>query len=797
MIQSYLTTAARNFRRNKLHTSINIIGLAVGIMASVLALLFALDEQSFDNFHSKRDRIVRLNKINNMPDGSTMLTYETSGMMGPTMVEEFPEVEKAVRFLPWFDEVVVSFEGRNFVVPSAQLAFADSTYFEVFDFNLLRGDARTVLDKPQSLVLTQSLAKSIFGDLDPVGRSVTGFDGKTFDVTGIVADPPRNSHMQFQGLMSWSTTNPQQGATPQEWMNNWIAQGITTYLLLDQPTSSTSLSSKLDKFMADHLPTRVDKYKLYIQPFTDVYLHSADMMGAELGRSGNQQYVNLFGMIAGFILLIACINYINIATSKATRRAREVGMRKSMGAARRQLVAQFMGESILLTLFSTFVAIGLLYMAIPIFNNLAGKTLTFSLLFDPRIIAGLVAITVLVGGISGLYPAFVVSSFQPAAVLRGTSFNRSSGSIPRQVLIVFQFAISITMIAGTLLIRDQVQYVLNKDLGFDKEHVMLVNLTDDVVAHKDVLVNGLNTQPGVVSVSTARSNIGEGTASTYVIPEGFNPDEIEVRMFPVDGNFAATYGLSMASGHFFEKGSASDSGSFIINEALMRRLKWDNPLAKTIKFNPESPAAPVIGVIKDFNFRSLHREVEPLLMWISGRNQSRMSIRFAGNPAPIISYLEEQWKTYEPRYPFRYTFVDQALASNYVAEQKLFTTVMTFAGISIMIACLGLYGLVSYTVEQRTKEFGIRKVLGASVANLNLMVNRRFILLVLIAAAIAIPVVIPFVDGWLDRFAFKVKRGPGVFILATMFTLVITFVAVSIQAIRVARSNPATSLRAE
>lgn len=797
MIKSYFTTAARNFRRNKLHTFINITGLALGIMASILALLFALDEKSFDNFHSKKDRLVRLNKVNMMPDGSETLTYETSGMMGPTMAQEFPEVQQAVRFLPWFDEIVLSFEGKNFVIPRAQLAFADSTYLEVFDFPLLRGNAKTVLDRPQSLVLTQSMATSMFGDVDPVGKSVIGMDGRTFEITGVVVDPPRNSHMQFKGLMSWSTTSPEQGAIPQSWMNNWIAQGITTYLLLDQPSSIQTLSSKLDKFMKDHLPTRVDKYRLYIQPFADVYLHSANLMGATLGRSGNQEYVTLFSLIAAFILLIACVNYVNIATSKATRRAREVGMRKSMGAARRQLIAQFMGESILITMLSTVFAVGLLYLAIPTFNALADKTLTFGLIFETRIILGLIAITCIVGVISGLYPAIIVSSFQPAAVLRGSKANMSSGSIPRQILIVFQFAISIIMIAGTLLIREQVQYVLHKDLGFDKENVMVVSLTNDVMAHKDVLVNELNGQPGVESVSTARTSIGRGSASTYMIPEGFNPDEIEVRMFPVDGNFADTYGLTMASGHFFQKGSSSDSGSFVINEALVRRLKWTDPLAKTIRFNPDSPPQPVIGVIKDFNFRSLHAEVEPLVMWISARSQSQMSIRFSGNPAPIISFLEEKWKSYDSRNPFNYFFVDHALAANYASEQKLYSTIITFAGISIFIACLGLYGLVSYTVEQRTKEFGIRKVLGASVTNLNLMINKRFLLLVLIAACIAIPIVIPFVNDWLNRFAFKVEQGPWIFVLSIAFTLGITFIAVSMQAIRVARVNPAQSLRSE
>lgn len=797
MVKNYLLAAARNFRRNKPHTVINMIGLGLGLMAGFLAIMFVLDEQSFDRFHTKRDRLYRLNKINIEPDGSETLTAETSGMMGPTMVQEFPEAEAAVRFRPWFDEVVLTNGDRNFVVADGRCSFADSTFFQVFDFRLVRGDAAHVLDRPQTIVLTESVANALFGSEDPVGKSVTGLQGIQFEVTGIAAAPPAKSHLQFGALMSWSTTTPQLGVFPMDWMNNWIAQGINTYVLLKDNKSELAVEGKFPKFMQDHMPTRVDKYKLYLQPFADVYLNSYNVMSGEMQKSGNQQYIFMFSIIAAFLLFIACVNYVNISTSKATRRAREVGMRKTLGAARRQLVMQFLGESFLLTALSVVLAVALLYLALPQFNSLAGKELTMSLLLDVRVIAAIVGLFIVVTVASGLYPAFVISAFKPAAVLKASQGGSLAGNWARYALITFQFAISIMMLAGTLLVKDQIQFVMSKDLGFDKEHVLVVNLTDDIVQYRNVLQNDVDAFPGVVSTSVGRMALGAGGSSTYIVPEGFGPNEVEARMFPVDGNFLETYGLQMAAGHFFEKGSASDSGSFIINEALARRLKWDNPLQKTIRFAEDQPARPVIGVLKDFNFWSLHEDIDPLIMWVSGRPGSRLSVKFSGNPGPLLDFLGEQWKKYESRYPFNYYFLDQQLAQSYSSEKKLFETVVTFAGLSILVACLGLYGLVSYTIEQRTREFGIRKVLGASVASLNILVNKKFVLLTGVAALIAVPVVIPVMTGWLKKFAFHIEIGPGVFLIAVAITLAITVLAVSIQAIRVATTNPAQALRHE
>jgi putative ABC transport system permease protein len=548
--------------------------------------------------------------------------------------------------------------------------------------------------------------------------------------------------------------------------------------------------------MADHIPTRVDKYSLYLQPFFDVYLNSYNIQGLKMQKTGSKQFNYFFSVIALFILVLACINYININTAKASRRAKEVAMRKTLGAKRKQLVNQFLTESFVFVIVAAIIGVALLFAAIPHFNNLTGKSLEMMTLSNQSVVMLLIIILLVVGFSSGLYPAFVLSSFKPAALQRLTR-PKSSGNIARQVLIVFQFVITIAIIAGTFLVYQQIKLVLSASMGFDKEHVMVVNLTTDAMAQKEVLRNAVERLPNVESTSTSQTALGMGTFSTYIIPEGFNPNEVESRVFLVDGNFLKTYGISMAAGRFFVPGSSSDSSAVIINETLLKRLGWTDPTKKTIKFDEGQPALPVIGVLKDFHFKSFYEPVEPLVMVISGRNQRNLAVRFSGNPSNIISTLEKEWKSVEQRYPFNYMFVDETFAKAYANEENLLTTVLTFAGISILIACLGIYGLVSFTLEQRTKEIGIRKVLGATVAGLNFMLNKNFIIMVVISASIAVPIVLPVIEKWTSKFALKMEVSPMAFVVAFLLTVIVTILTVSIQAVRAALANPVKALRSE
>jgi putative ABC transport system permease protein len=796
MTQNYLAVTARLFRKNRLHTIINIVCLSVGLTASLLTLMFIIDELSFDRFHAKGERIFRLNKVNMEADGSRSLTAESSGLMGPTMRDEFPEVENFVRYSPVSSKVVLTNGDKNVLLTEQELSFVDSSFFLVFDFRLLKGDPSTALRAPRSIVLTEKIARNLFGDEDPVGKTIKGFQDLDYEVTGIIAEPPRNSHLQFSALMSWTTTVPELGPLPFTFMNNWIAQAICTYVVLNDKSDQQKVESKLPKFMTDHIPTRVDKYSLYLQPFQDVYLKSYNVQALKMQRTGSDQFNNFFSIISGFILFLACVNYINISTSRATRRAREVAMRKTLGASRKQLVSQFMGESLVFVGCAALLAIVLLFLAVPYFNELTGKTLPLSLLANRTVIFGGLALVSIVTIASGLYPSFVLSAFAPATIQRSGA-AKVTGNFARQTLIVFQFIITMCMISGTILIYQQIRLVLSADVGFDKEHVLLVNMTNDVMAKREILKDRLTTLPNVVSISASQTALGMGTYSTYVIPEGFNPDEIEARVFNADGNYQKTYGLEMAIGRFFGVGSSTDSASVIINETMMKKLKWSDPTSKTIKFTETSPALPVIGVLKDFHFKSFYEAVEPLVMVISPFNQRNLAIRFTGNPSSIISTLENQWKEIEGRYPFQYMFIDETFARAYVAEEKLLRTILTFAGLSIVIACLGLYGLVSFTIEQRTREFGIRKTLGASVAGLNYLVTRKFIALAFIASVAAVPLIITFIEKWLQRFALQIEVNYATFLLSFLILLAVTVITVSSQAIRAGLANPIDSLRHE
>ncbi len=793
---SFLQTV-RSFSKNKVHTLINVFGLSLGLTATILAFIFVKDELTFDKFHSRADRMYRLNKIVQEVDGSTSLTAETSGLMGPTMADEFPEVDNIVRYSPWSSNVMLTYQEKNLIAPEdSKVAFVDSTFFEVFDFKLVRGDVKTVLSRPATIVLTEKTSQVLFGQEDPIGKTVIGMGDVEFEITGIVADPPRNSHLQFSGLASWTTTL-QSGPIPSNYLNNWIAQALCTYVLLKEGTSHYAVEEKLGKFMKDHLPERADKYQLYLQPFKDVYLKSTDVNALRMSRIGNGEYIFLFSIIAGFILLIACINYINISTSKATRRAREVGMRKTLGATKLQLVRQFMGESLLITSCAVIIALAMLSAAIPFFNELAGKTIPAENLLDPVVGILLVGLIISVTIVSGIYPAFVISSFKPSEVLKATAKNKLTGNWARYALITFQFIVSITMIAGTLLVYQQVQYMLSKDLGFEKEHVLVVKLTNAMTPKGDAFQQDVNTLSQVVNTSLSVSALGTGTFSTYVVPENFAANEVEVRVFLTDFEFQKTYDLELVKGRFLDPQIASDSSAIVINETLAKLLSWNDPIQKTMRFNENGPAYRVVGVLKDFNFKSLYEEIEPLVLGIVSDNRKNLSIRFTGNPTDLLSSLEERWSRYEDRYPFQYYFVDQEFAKSYQSEAKLLKTIITFAGLSIIIACLGLYGLVSYTAEQRTKEFGIRKVLGASFINLNVLVNKKFVMMILLAAGIAIPILIPLVEKWLQKFAYKIEIGPATFIVSILITLAITIAAISIHSIKLAKMNPTDSLRHE
>ncbi len=797
MIRNYLKITLRNILKYKAYLGINVLGLTVALACSILALAFINDELSFDKFHTKKDRLYRLNKRSlNLNTGVSRLTAENSGLMGPTILDEYPEVENITRVCPWWDDVVMSFDDKN--VKVSNFLFVDSTFFDLFDFKLIKGDRNLALVVPSSVIITEDLADKLFGNADPIGQTVIGLQSLEYHVTGVVENPPRNSHLQYDALVSWTTTVPGTGPLPFTWMNNWWAQAIFTYVLTNEGADVDQLQSKLTDFMQRNFPERADQYFLYLQPFQDIYLNSSNLTGIRNARLGSGLYIKIFSFTAIFLLLIACINYININTAKATKRAREVGIRKVMGASRKQLLLQFFGESLLITLLSGLLALLLADLAIPAFNDLAGRHIQIDILLSTKVLIPTVGIIAIVSIVAGTYPALVLSSFSPAKALRSSAKSKITGNAARQVLTTFQFAISVMLITGTILVFSQMEYLNTKDLGFAKDQVLVLNIENSISSKYQTFQNEIESHPDVISTAAGQAAIGSGTYTTTVVKEG-DEDELGVRIFRTDGNFIKTYGMEIVEGRDIDTQIASDSNALIVNEAFVNQMGWKEPLNQQVQFNPLGPKFPIIGVVKDFHYNPLTTStVGPIAMFIWPSNFHNLSVRITGKNIPeTLSYIESIWNNFESRFPFEYYFVDQWFNDNYKDQQQLFKTVSIFSLISILIACLGLYGLTSFTIEQRTKEIGIRKVFGASVSSIATMINKKFILLVGIGFLIASPFTYYLVDGWLESFVYRIPVYSWAFIVGGLIVSVIAILSVSIQALKAAMVSPIKSLSHE
>jgi putative ABC transport system permease protein len=795
MILHYLQTGLRFINRYKIHSFINVFGLSIGLAGAMLSGLFVIDEISFDRFHSKAGRIYRINKVVTGADGLTEKSAETSGLFGPTLQLEQPTIEKVVRYSPAFSQIVLSHNDKNYIAREKDLVYTDSTFFDVFDFKLIEGDPKTALVRPNTLVITEEIAFALFGEHSAVGQSILGLEGELFEITGVVKSLPRNSHIQFKGLISWATTAQSGSILYKGWMNHIIPQGIATYVLLHTAGDKVKVDEAFPNFVAAHMPNHKDRYAFYLQPFTELYLNSTDVSGLRMNKLGSLSFITLFTVIAGFVLLIASINYVNISVAKASSRMKEVGMRKSLGAKRAQLFAQFISESIILTLVAFLLAVVLLIIALPHFNSLLEKSLMIESALSWK--AGLFAIGLLatVSLLAGGYPGVVLSSFKPITSLKGTFKSTPSGALARQVLIMLQFCISIAIVAGTLFIYQQIKLILNRDLGFNKENVLVVRFSSEVRAKQSSFADHVRMLPHVQSVSLSNTAIGSGSWSTFVIPEGFNPNEVEARMFPVDHEFATAFALQMSTGRFFSPQYASDSSGILINEAMQRRLNWNDPLNKSIKFSENGPAYRVIGLVKDFHFKSLYEKIEPMIMFLNPEGAYYASVRFTGNPSSLLTALEKTWKTFDNKYPFNYYFVDHQTRIAYQSEEKLLKAVQLSGIISIILSCLGLYGVVSIVLEQRTKEIGIRKVLGATIVNIVALIGYRFVGVVLLSGLAAIPLVVWFIDNWLAKFIIKTNIEVHPFIISIVVIAFLAFLTILSQIWRVSKQNPTVSLK--
>ena len=754
MIKNYFRITLRTLWRNKGYSAINLFGLAIGMAACLLMLLYVQFEWSYDRFHANADRIYRITETLHLPAEVNQRAH-TAPPFAPAFAQEFPEIEKIVRLAK--SQRTLAYQQKKLY--DINLITADSSLFEIFSFPMVKGNRGTALDQPYSVVLTESTAKRYFGEEEPMGKTMTLSDTMSFVVTGIIRDISLNAHFTFDGVYSRSTMTKLFGEPGDDWFNN----NFYTYLLLKPNVSARQLEAKipalLDKYMGKDRK-KGPWYELQLQPITDIHLKSE--MNGEAQANSSMAYLYTFASIAVFVLLIACINFMNLSTARSSRRAKEVGVRKVVGAARSQLVRQFLGESLLLSMAAFLVAVFLVELTLPTFNVLMERKLTVDYL-HPAWLLSFLGIAVMVGLLAGTYPAFFLSSFQPVEVLKGKFRPLGRDELLRKGLVVFQFAISICLIVGMGIVTQQLNYLRTKKLGFDKEQLIVLPVNEvETASRYEAMKHTLLQNPRVISVSASANPLGRGQSSIATLPEGAGENDItSVNTLIVDQDFLTTHRIALAAGRDFSPKYTTDPNeAFLVNEAAVKLFGWGNAqsaIGKKIDWGLGKKGR-VIGVVKDFNYFSLHRKVEPLLMHIYPDWYSFLTVRIrpVGSPgqlSQLLASLEKDWKQLRMKGTFDYFFLDEDFDKQYQADQRLASFFRYFAGLAIFIACLGLFGLAAFTAEQRTKEIGIRKVLGASTTGIVSLLSKDFIKLVLIANVHGLAAgLVGTMDRWLQGY---------------------------------------------
>jgi putative ABC transport system permease protein len=804
MYRNYLLVAWRNLTRHKAFSLINVAGLAVAMACSLLMALYVADELSYDRFHAHHDRIFRVG-FSFVKSGSDVERNADSHLsLAPRLQSAFPAIEKAVRLDFWKQPIRYGTTKH----PENVIVFADSSFFDVFTFAFASGDPRTALQGPNTAVVTQRAATTYFGTANPVGK-VLDMSGRSLMVTGVLKDIPANSHFRFDVIASLSTVEKEYP----EFMRGFGHSGSHyTYLLLKNASDAAKIEAGLPRFVKTHIGKDA-KPQFFLQPLTDIHLHSD--LADELEANGDIRYVYIFSAVALIILFIACINYTNLTTARALDRAREVGMRKVIGAGRGQLVAQFLSESLLIALLALVVACGLVGLAMPFFNQLAGKTLSFPLLNDAKLLPGLLAFAGLLGVLAGLYPALLLSGFRLTQVLKGkiTLAGRPALSL-RKGLVVFQFAASIALITGTLLIQGQLHYIRTKKLGINPEQVLTVRLRQ-VAGQYPALRTELLRSPHVVSVGTIANDLVSGGSnwSQYKVEGGATREDVSIPTMEIDYHLLPTMQARIIAGRGFSPAFPTDStAAYLVNESAAKLLGLQQPVGRRISGNVYvqdekggiaaiRKQATIVGVVEDFHFASLHSEIKPVVFSLPYDKVSmpgRMHVRISGKDIPAaVAHLKQVWARFDPENPVAFTFMDEDIDQLYRAEARFLQVFTTFAGLAILIAGLGILGLASLTTAQRTREIGIRKVLGASVGQITALLSKDFLWLVAVSNLVAWPVAWYAMRQWLDGFAYRTPVNGWPFVLAGLAALAIALLTVSLQSVRAALANPVKSLRSE
>ncbi len=806
MLRNYLLIALRNLRKHKTFGFINITGVAVGLACFLLITLYVKDELSYDRYNTNADRIYRVSRTFLSSEGTPSLRLaQAAPPFGPLLKQDFPEAEQVVRTLN--SDGLVRYGEHSF--NEENMYFADGTLFKVFDFDLVSGNPDQALVNPFSILFSRPMAEKYFGTENALGKTVRLNNQYDLTVTGVFEPLPAQAHMHPDFLVSFSTLNDNRVYGADGLRTNWSNNSFNTYMLLKPgrsgaPVDPARIEAALPEFQNRHVPAEEGRKPsafsvLNLQKLTDIHLRSHT--DSELEPTGDISYIYLFSAIGLFILLIACINYMNLATARSAGRAKEVGMRKVVGALRSQLIGQFLSESFVLVTLALGVAIGLMLICLPVLNEFTTKHLSFRQLLNPTFLSILFGITVLTGLVAGSYPAFFLTSFRPLGVLKGQISSAMRTGKLRQVLVITQFAIAIALIISTAVVYNQMKYIQDYRLGYQKEQMLLLSDVGDSTTNYETLKQQL-IETGAVRDMGRSSRIPSGRlldsyGGMAMKGDSMAPIKTNLRALRVDYDFIPTYQIGMAAGRNFSRSYSTDTSMVVLNETAVRQLGWtpEQAIGKPFQYGPAK--GQIIGVTKDFHFESLHQQMSALAMILTPRQLNWLSIPLQGNIPASVQRIETVWKKFFPERPFDYQFLDARFDRLYAREQTQQTLFSIFAGVAILISCLGLFGLSMFMAEQRTKEIGIRKVLGASEASLVVLFSKDFMKLVVVALVIASPVAWYAMHTWLTDFAYRTDIHWWVFLLAGGLTVGIALLTVSFQSVKAALTNPVKSLRSE
>ncbi|MCP4723974.1 MAG: FtsX-like permease family protein [bacterium] len=785
MLNNYLKITFRNIRRNKGYTFINITGLAIGMACCIMMLLWVQDELNFDRFHEEADDIYRVTA----KQGDSFGFTATPARLGPALKKDFPDISNSTRIKSTW-RVLLKTDDK--AVYESRFYFADPEIFEIFSFPFVIGDPATALSDPGSIVLTESKAKQIFGDEDPVGKIIRYGESLVFTVSGVMKDIPNNSSIKFDFIAPFSAYEKLDNR-----LDDWGRFDFQTYVFLGENADQQQTEVNIKDYLSKYKRT---SYKLKLQPLTGIHLYDTE------GGMGDIIYVYIFTSIAVFVLVIGCINFINLTTARAGRKAKEVGLRKVVGARRKDLVKQLLGESVIFALIALVFAIIIAGLVMPAFNTISGKELSLNFADNFQALTGLIIIALVTGIFSGVYPAFFLSSFQPVKVLKSISESgMNRGAVLRKSLVLLQYSISIILIVSTLIVYDQLDYIRNSKLGFNKEHLVYIPMNTNTFNQYYAVKDELQKNADVIGVTATEAlpTYMANWSNIYRWDGKETEGPVRMNSCSIDRNFIEFFDMKIIEGTDLSEDNSTESRVFIVNEEAVRQMGMTDPIGKRMnlwgKYNSR-----IIGVVEDFHFRPLTQEIEPIILHFSPGEHNRptsfsyICVRINSmNMMETMDYLEETVKTFAPEYPFEYGFLDERIDNMYRAERRMGTVFGNFAVLAILISCLGLFGLVSFMAEQRKKEIGIRKVLGAAVSTIVLLISREFVLLAAAANVIAWPVAYFVMDRWLQSFAYRVNIEWMVFLLSAALAILITLLTIAFQSIKAAVANPVKSLRYE